>query len=340
MKNLMRVSLSSALIFIFTPAPLFAVVEDAPCAVVTKAGRGVQVIPAHGKVITKVVSEQAVSCGAMLITHEDPLWIRLSNQTAVKLGPGTFLEFPGANSKAFKIYRGTAMVSGQPTLVGQIWSTPNAEVDFKGGAAVIQYLAKEKTSIAGCFNRKIQFRNKFNPEGEQVLSAGEMSRLSILDGRTRPAAPTMVQASTVSKVLSQVGLGKEEQEQFAAVAKQVFEDRSKSLVGEISSWGTEEGGPSRSIASVPQSSKGAIDAKEAELTLQMLRNRLYGTREEQARFVPKSDEDAGTPVVRAPASVKPKVLSDPEKIKEQKDFKAESKRVGKAIERLEPDHFD
>jgi hypothetical protein len=72
----------------------------------------------------------------------------------------------------------------------------------------------------------------------------------------------------------------------------------------------------------------------------MLRNRLYGTREEQARFVPKSDEDAGTPVVRAPASVKPKVLSDPEKIKEQKDFKAESKRVGKAIERLEPDHFD
>ena len=340
MKNLMRISLSSALIFIFTPAPLFAVVEDAPCAVVMKAGRGIQLIPAKGKVITQVVPEQAVSCGAMVITHEETLWIRLANQTAVKLGPGTFLEFPGSNSNAYKIYRGTAMLSGQPSLVGQIWSTPNSEVDFKGGAAVIQYLAKEKTSIAGCFNRKIRFRNKFNPEGEQELSAGEMSRLSILDGRTRPAAPSVMQAATVSQVLGQVGLGKEEQEQFAAVAKQVYEDRSKSLVGEISSWGAEEGGPSRSIASVPQSSKGAIDAKEAELTLQMLKNRLYGSREEQAHFVPKVDEDAATPVVRAPASMKPKMLSDPEKIRVQREFKAESKRVGKAIERLEPDHFD
>jgi hypothetical protein len=218
-------------------------------------------------------------------------------------------------------------LSAPASLLGQTWSTPNSEVDFKGGVALLQYFPKEKVSMAGCFNRKIEFRNKFNTTAIQTLNAGEMSHLAIQEARVQPSHPTVMHHSAVLAVLDQVGVDKDEKDQLVAVAKQVYEDRSKSLVSEIEEWGEGEEGPSRSIASIPTSSKKSIDPKEASFTMKLLKDRIYGTPEEQAKFVPKAVRAS-----RSPASV-----IDTEKEKQKDGFKKEAKRVEKEIERLDPD---
>jgi len=303
--------------------------SDSICAVVTKLGRGLQVIPEKGRVQTRLEVDSGIPCGSMVLTHTDPVWIKLSDQTLVKMGPQSFIEVPSQESKSFRMYRGAIMLSAPASLSGKTWSTPNAEVDFKGGVVVLQYLPEEKMSIAGCFNRKVEFRNKFNSKAVQELSAGEMSRLAIQEGRVQPTHPLIMHHSSVGNVLSRLGLNSEEQEQVVAVVKQVYEDRSKSLVSGIQDWSESEG-PARSIASVPQSSKSTIDQKEAQFTMKLLKDRLYGTLEEQEKFVPP-------PVrTRAPASV----LRDERKEAAEKRLKSETRRVEKEIDRLDPDSVD
>ena len=308
----------------------YAGAEDAPCAVVTKTAKGVQLIPEKGKVDTKAALDTGISCGSMVITHAEPLWIKLSDQTLVKLGPETFVELPKGSTKNYKIYRGMVMVSGPTSLLAQIWSTPNAEVDYRGGVSVIQYLSKEKATLAGCFNRKIEFRNKFNSSAVQELSAGEMSHLAIQEGRVQPSRPSLMHQDSVTDVLVRLGVPKGDQDQMVAVVKQVFEDRSKSLVTEVKDWADQDQGPSRSIASVPQSSKSAIDEKEAAFTMKMLKDRLYGTDPEQQKFVPAPH------AYRTPASV----MSDVEQDSKEKKLKMETKRIGKEIDRLDPNSMD
>jgi len=136
--------------------------------------------------------------------------------------------------------------------------------------------------------------------------------------------------STVAEVLSQVGVDSEEKDQLVAVVKQVFEDRSKSLVSGIETFGEGEGQANRSIASVPQKSKQVIDPKEAAFTMKLLKERIYGTEEEQKRFVP-----APIQTRRAPASTE-NITDEVKKVQEQK-YKKESKRIEKEIERLDLD---
>lgn len=313
--------------------------EEAPCAVVTRVGRGIQVIPEKGKVFNKVQIDQAIPCGTMILTHDESLWIKLSNQTVVKLAPKSFIEIPMESRKSYKLYRGAALLSAPTSLLAQTWSTPNSELDFKGGVAVIQYLPDERTSIVGCFNRKVEFRNKFNSNAVQELSAGEMSHLAIQEGRVRPSQPVVMHYGSVMNVLNQMGLPREDQEQIVSVVKQVYEDRSKSLVSGIQEWSDSDEEPSRGPASDGAASKKALDAKEAEFTLNQLRNRIYGTPDEQKRYVPPIFPE------REPAALKSKEpqapsLKDGEKQKQEKAFRAESKRIQKEIERLNPDQFE
>jgi hypothetical protein len=302
--------------------------EDSVCAVLTRTGRGIQVIPEKGRVMTDLSVDSPIPCGSMVLTHDAPVWIKLSDQTVVKMGPRSFIEVPAENSKNFRMYRGAVMLSAPASLIARTWSTPNSEIDFKGGVVVLQYIPEEKVSIAGCFNRRVEFRNKFNSSATQDLGAGEMSRLAIQEGRVRPTHPAVLHPTSVGNVLASLGLDSTEQEQVVAIVKQVYEDRSKSLVAGIQDW-SENDGPSRSIASVPMSSKNTIDPKEAELTMKLLKDRLYGTNEEQVKFVP-----APAPK-RAPASIQ-----DDHKDQKEKKFKTEVRRIEKEIDRVDPESID
>ncbi len=303
----------------------FSAKVDSVCAVLTKTGRGLQVIPEKGRVMTDLTVDSPIPCGSMVLTHDAPAWLKLSDQTVVKLGPKSFIEIPAEDSRNFRIYRGAIMLSAPASLIARTWSTPNSEIDFKGGVVVLQYIPEERISIAGCFNRRVEFRNKFNSNASQELGAGEMSRLAIQEGRIRPTHPAILHPASVGNVLASLGLDSAEQEQVVAVVKQVYEDRSKSLVADIQDWSGNEG-PSRSIASIPMSSKSTIDPREAELTIKLLKDRLYGTNEEQVRFVP-------TPAPqRSPASIR-----DDHKDQAKKKFKNEVRRVEKEIDRLDPE---
>jgi hypothetical protein len=311
--------------------------EEAPCALVTRVGRGVQVIPESGRVMNKVQMDLAIPCGTMILTHDESLWIRLSNQTTVKMGPRSFVEIPRDNVKSYRLYRGVVLLSAPTTLLAQTWSTPNSELDFKGGVTVLQYLPDEKKTFAGCFNRKVEFRNKFNSGAIQELSAGEMSHLAIQEGRVRPAQPMVMHHSSVAGVLSQIGLSSGDQEQIVAVVKQVYEDRSKALVSGIHDWSEFEEEPARGIASV--GSTAAVDVREAEFNLKQLKNRLYGSEAEQKMYVPPVFPE------REPASLKEnfsRALSsdDGEKKRRESAFRAETKRIEREIERLRPDALD
>ncbi|NDG85229.1 MAG: hypothetical protein EBX52_09380 [Proteobacteria bacterium] len=303
--------------------------SDVPCAVVTKAGKGAQIIPEKGHVESRVRVDQGIACGSMMITHAEPVWIRLSNMTVVKLGPETFVEIADPELKRLRLYRGSALLTAPASLAAQVWTTPNAELEFHGGVSVLQYTPADRVSIAGCFNRKVSFRNKFNEAAAIELSAGEMSHLAITEGRVKPSRAGVMHHSAVAEVLAQFGLENAEREQFVAVVKQVYEDRAKSLVSGIESFGEGSDGPGRTIASVPQGSKHVIDPKEAAFTLKLLKERIYGSEDEQNRFAPPPIR-----VKRAPASVNT-ALGDDVKVNQEKKFKQESKRIGKEIERLD-----
>jgi hypothetical protein len=304
--------------------------EDVVCAVLTRTGRGLQVIPEKGRVMTDLPVDSPIPCGAMVLTHDAPVWIKLSDQTQVKLGPRSFIEVPEVESRTFRMYRGAVMLSAPASLISRTWSTPNSEIDFKGGVVILQYLPEERLSIAGCFNRRVEFRNKFNSNASQELGAGEMSRLAIQEGRVRPTHPAILHPSSVGNVLASLGLEQADQGEVLAIVKQVYEDRSKSLVAGIQAWPGSEG-PSRSIASIPQSSKSTIDPKEAAITLQVLKDRLYGTKEEQEKFVPAPAKS----LKRSPASVQ-----DPYREEADRKFKKEVKRIEKEIDRLDLDAIE
>jgi hypothetical protein len=157
-----------------------------------------------------------------------------------------------------------------------------------------------------------------------------MSHLAIEEGRVKPAHPGVMHHSAVMEVLSQVGVEQDEKDQLVAVVKQVFEDRSKSLVSGIETFGESEGQANRTIASVPQASKQVIDPKESAFTLKLLKERVYGTEEDQKRFVP-----APIQARRAPASAE--AVTDDVKKNQELKYKKESKRVEKEIERLDLD---
>jgi hypothetical protein len=273
--------------------------DEAPCGVVLKSGKGVQVIPKQGSVQNHLEEAAPISCATMVITHQDPFWIRLSDQTVIKIAPQSFVEIPQTDSKIFRLYRGQVFVSAPPGISVQTWSTPNSESIFGGGIAYFQYEADTRVSTVSCFNREFQFRNKFNENAMTTVHAGEMSHLAIHEASVNPSAPMIMNHASVVLALKNLQMTTSDQDQLVAIVKRVYQAREKSLSSEIEDWESEPAAvaPSRTIASVKGVAKPekAIDPKEAEFVTNMLRAHLYGTNADQKLVEP----------ARKPASVAP-----------------------------------
>lgn len=301
--------------------------DEVPCAVVMKTGKGIQVIPPQGRVQTHVKAETPLACGSMVITQSEAFWLRLTDQTVVKISPFAFVEIPKLNSQVYHLYRGSALISAPPGIYTQTWTTPNAESIFKGGIAYIQYATSDKVTTVGCFNRNFEFKNKFNPNANQVVHAGETSHLMIQDAQVTPTQPAVMSHTSVVEALAGLQLPEADHAELVKIVKQVYEDRAKSLASEIEQWEEvpETLKPERSIASV----KGpkpvpAVSAKEADFVTTQLRAHLYGDDEDQ-----KSLEGE-----RKPASAGAHPLKDLEAAKKQKNLKLETKKLESEIEHL------
>ena len=302
--------------------------DEMPCAVVMKAAKGVQVIPPEGRVQTRLPLEAPVACGSMLITHAESFWIRLTDQTVVKVAPHSFIEIPKSSARTYRIYRGAALVTAPPGIYTQTWSTPNAESIFKGGIAFIQYGTSDRLTTVGCFNRNFEFKNKFNAHASQVVHAGETSHLMIQDAQVTPTQPAVMSHPSVVEALAGLQLPENDHAELVAIVKNVFDERAKSLASEIQDWEEvqENQKPSRSIASVkPGLPVKAVDPKEANFVNAQLRAHLYGDEEDQKSVSSR----------RNPASAKTKEgLVDHEKVKQQKNLKLETKKLEKEIEQV------
>ena len=290
-------------------------IDEQPCAVVVRSGKGVQIIPPQGKVQTHFDSENPVACGSMLITQQETFWVRLSDQTVVKIAPHSFIEMPKANTKVYRVYRGAALVSAPPGIYTQTWSTPNSDSIFKGGVAFIQYSTTDHLTTVGCFNRNFEFKNKFNSDASQIVHAGETSHLMIQDAQVTPTQPAVMSHGSVLETLADLSLPEADHKELVEIVKRVYEDRAKSLASEIEEW--EEAPavgakPARTIASVKAGkAQKAVNPKEAAFVSAQLRTRLYGSEEDQ-KTLEKS---------RNPASAsESKGLKDTEHLKQQKNF--------------------
>ena len=305
--------------------------DESPCAVVVKSGKGSQVIPPQGKVQVHFPDNAAVACGSMVITHEEPFWIKGSDLTLVKIAPHSFVEVPKFKSSLWHLYRGELLVSAPPGVSTQTWSTPNSESEFKGGVAWIQYDATGRKSTVACFNRTFEFKNKFNGDAKQTVSAGEMSKLSITAEQVLPSQPVVMAPESVAATVKMLGLPKEDTDELVSIVKRVYDDRSKSLVSEVTEWDhlDEQNEQNRAPASVPvKKVHSPIDVKEADFVNDMLKAHLYG-------------EDEPTGPSRAPASVGQKQkISDTEKTRQEQKLKQETKRIEKEIDRLNPDQAE
>ncbi len=325
----MNKSILGMMLILFAGVEVHAESDPAPCAVVTRAGAALRVIPPKGKIETALLVDQGIACGSIVITQVEPVWIRLQDSTELKLGPSSFLELPDSAAKDLRLYRGSVLVSAPARGADRSYFTPNAELVFQGGVSLLQYLPADRTTVAGCFNRKVTLRNRFHSDAIREISAGEMTRLAVHEGRVEPAHARVMNHSTATEVLVQAGLDAEAREPLVAVVKQVFEDRAKSLVSGIESFGEEAESAGRSIASVPQGAKHVVDPKEAAIVMKLMKDRIYGTETEQARFVP--------PPIRAGRAPATAPVEDAEKKSQEKKFQTEVKRIEKEIGRMDPD---
>jgi len=302
--------------------------DEVPCGLVTKTGKGVQLIPHQGSVQNHFSEGAPISCESMIITHQEAFWVKFSDQTVVKIAPLSFIELPKQGSGLFRIYRGQVLVSAPPGIETQTWSTPNSESIFKGGVAFFHYQADRRVTTVSSFNKEFQFRNKFNPDAQATVRAGEMSHLAIQEANVNPSQPVVMNQASVNVTLSGLKLSDSDQNELLAIVKRVYQDRSKSMISEIEDWESlppdSTRGPAESLAqSTP--SKSALDPKETDFVNQMMRERVYG-------------EDPG----RKPASTRPRddvkdgenSLVDEEKAHHQKELKKETKRIETEIDHV------
>ncbi len=312
-----KILLSALFVFVSTTA----VAEV--CGHVTKGSKNAQLIPVHGKTMTKLAVDDVLSCGAMLITHEDAVWIELSDLTVFKIAPDSFFEFSKKDSIRQKLYRGEVMVSAPPSIREFELTTPNSISVFHGGVMLVRYSPKDKETTLASFNRKINFKNKFHTQAEQVVNSGEMSRLWIGESRIVPTQPEVMNPHTVKSAVQGFALTTEEVGELTSIVQRTMESRSKSLVADLESWEDiqkeqNRAANERSIASVPSKAvkDTSIDPKEAETGLSLLHKHLYGDEEDQRIF----DES------RKPASVR-------EKLKDT-EYQRKKAAVGRAMKKV------
>jgi len=278
-------------LFIFSILIASSPAQAEICGHVIHPSKTTQMIPVEGKVKVELRSDEAISCGAMIITHHDSVWIELADLTVIKIAPDTFFEFSKKETAIHKLYRGEVLVSAPPSIRAAEFSTPNSISDFQGGLMLLSYSPKSKETSLAVFNRKVVLRNKFHSGSEQVVSVGELSRLWIGDSRIIPTQPELMNPASVKVAVKKFGVSSEDSEELSAVVVRAVNARSKSLVADLETWEEiekqTESAAERSLASVSGKGKkkeSSIDLKEAEIGLQMLKKHLYGEPDDLKMF--------------------------------------------------------
>ena len=321
--------LFTTILFSFASLPAIADV----CGHVNKGSKNAQLIPIQGKIKTQLVKDDILSCGSMLITHEDSVWIELSDLTQFKVAPNTFIEFSKKENLRHQLFRGEVMVVAPPSIREFELTTPNSVTLFHGGVMLVRYAPKNKETILASFNRKVTFKNKFHLDAEQVVDAGEMSRLWIGESRIVPSQPELMNPRSVKMAFQPFGLEKDEITELTAVIQRAEVSRSKSLVADLESWEDIEkdngGSISRSLASV------SIEPKEADIGLALLKKHLYGDETDRKMFNdPGSSED-----LRNPASIRPsEKFNDTQYQRKKAKESSQMKKVLENIRNFDPEN--
>lgn len=315
-----------------------AVAEEAAkvpvCGHVTKGSKNAQLIPLLGKTKIKLENDEIVSCGSMLITHEDAVWVELSDLTQFKIAPNSFVEFGKKGTARHQLYRGEVMVSAPPSIHEFELTTPNSITEYHGGVMLVRYTPNAKETTLASFNRKMVFKNKFHTEAEQVVNAGEMSRLWIGESRIVPSEPEVMNPRTVKVAVQGFEITAEETEEMTAIVERAFESRSKAQLADLEGWDAIEkdvaGKQNRAIASLPEKKKTdtSVDAKEANIGMNLLKKHLFGDEEDQKIF----DES------RKPASVRGEKFKDTEYQRKKAKESRQVKRVLDEIRSFDPEN--
>lgn len=296
------------------------------CAAVEQTGRSVQVIPQSGPVLNHFSEKDAIPCGSMVITHGEGFGIRLSNEVSVRIAPNSFIELGKAAVSTHRLYRGDLMLSGPQGSGHVVVTTPNGEVHFEGGVFTLQYQTQTRTTSVASFNRSVDFKNKFNTAATQKVNVGEISRLTIHDIRVVPTQPVAMSPSSVKEGLAVFSLPAVDRDEMVAIVARVFENRAKTLMSDLENFEgikvPEES--KRSPASVERY-QPAVDEKEAEFTMKMLRRRLY---EGDDSIAQKTVEGS-----RAPASMP--TIQDKKKQQQEKQKQKSTEKVLKEISTLD-----
>lgn len=317
------------ILFLSLASPAMAEV----CGHVLKGSKNAQLIPVQGKTKTKLDKDEVFACGAMLITHEDAVWLELSDQTKIKLAPNSFFELSKKDSVRHQLYRGEVLVSAPPSIREFELTTPNSVSLFHGGVMLVRYVPSAKETTLASFNRKITFKNKFHKEALQVVNSGEMSRLWIGESRIVPTQPEVMNPHSVAKAVHGFGLPDEEIFELTAIVNRTVDSRSKALVADLESWEDleTEHQADRVPASVPGKGKKtgtSIDPKEAEFGITLLKKHLYGDEEDQRMF-----EES-----RVPASVRGEKFKDTEYQRKKAKESVQMKKVLDNIRNFDPEN--
>jgi hypothetical protein len=306
------------LLALFLAAQASVAADNDSCAKVEKFGKATQMIPKSGPVVTRFSSEDAIPCGAMVITHSDGFWFKLSNEVVVKLGPNTFFEMGPKAVSTHRLYRGDALLSGPAGSGHLVVTTPNGEVHFEGGVFSLQYQTQTRTTSVASFNKTVEFKNKFNSAAGQKVNVGEISRLTIHDIRVVPSQPVAMSPSSVKEGIAVFGLPEADRDEMVAIVSRVFENRAKTLISDLENFNDipESEDQARAPASLKRY-QPAVDEKEAEFTMKMLRRRLY----EGDESIERKSVDERAQADRKPASVEtqtPKIEDRRKKLQDQK----------------------
>ena len=220
------------------------------CALITKAGRGVEVIPPQGRVVTRFKNDFPIPCGTMVITHHEPVWVQLASRVQFRLAPDTFVEFSKGNGDPLRLFRGNILVDAPVGTDRQVLLTPNGKTILDGGVAWIQYQPAEKQTTVSSLVRSCRLQNRFYEAAEQVLHSGESSHLAVAGDRIVPSQPELADSGSIGAILAQFELSPEDVQRYSFAVNRSFEGKLKSFTAELENWTQNKEEPSREIASV------------------------------------------------------------------------------------------
>jgi hypothetical protein len=276
-----------ALVALFQIQAVQASGKDGICGRVVLASKKAQLIPPKGKIQIRMNEDQLVDCGSMVITNEEPVWIEMPDLTRVRIADRTFFEFATVGSVKHQLYRGRVLVTAPQGIHGFDLHTPNSITGFKGGVILLGYDATAKETVLSSFNRKVVLKNKFHPDAEQTISAGEMSKLWIGESRIVPTEPEIMDAKSVKPAVAAFRIPSNETVELLAVVERAVESRSKSFVADLESWEDIEKESQRvaerqlaSYSGKTKAEEKSIDEKEAERAISLMKDRLYGSDED------------------------------------------------------------